>query len=474
MFGFGFKAKVAALEREYRSESIERRKAAASELMSACFAAKDPSAALPLIESMLQDPDKDIGHYASSALSRCKASALPMLARLLESPASHLREHACSVAGHVDCDTRSLHEAVFGCLADSDPEVRAQAAFALGRMADRSAATIDALAAAIRDPASPVRMWALTALERFAGEAESRAAVTGKLPAILPALADADMRVRQSAVTAIAALELPAGLILGHLLEVLRTESVSEVLGSIRQVMFRTSVRNVLESALPDLLSVAAANRHASPLVFEICGDLGERARSALPRLQAAVASPDVSFEAVSVLWSMTHDSEACVPALERLLERDWFEASRALELLLQITGDDRYLVPMLERALEKSPDEPGMFIQEHGKRVAAIAPALARAMEENFDQPDWDVMWNLTCAMSELESAEPVAIVALCRSLTHESGRVSGAALKGLQKAGPAARSALPELRAMATHATEESRAYLLETIRAIEKPTN
>jgi HEAT repeat protein len=474
MFRSGFGKKVAALEREYRSESSGRRERAATELKQACYETKDPSAALPLIEAMVQDPHEDIGDCATSALCRCGAHALPLLMRLFAHSAPRVRERACYVTGHLDCDTRGLHDAVFGCLSDADPATRAQAAFALGRMDDRSAATLDALAAAIRDPASAVRMWALSALGRFGDEPASRGAVTGKLPDILPALADADARVRQSAVTAIEALELPAKTILGHLLGALRSESVVEVLGSIRHAMFRTSARTLFESSLPDLLSVAAVNRHARPLVFEICGDLGERARAALPQLKAAVAAADASFEAVRALWTITRDPEACVPALERLLDRDWFEASQSLELLTQIVGDDRYVVPMLERALEKSPDEPGMYIQEHGNKVAAVAPALARAMERNFDEGDWDVMWNLTCAMAGLESVEPVAIAALGRALEHESGRVAGAALNGLKRAGPAARSLLPKLRALAERVKGQERGFVEKTIRAIEKPTN
>jgi hypothetical protein len=178
---------------------------------------------------------------------------------------------------------------------------------------------------------------------------------------------------------------------------------------------------------------------------------------------------------AVRGLREITGSDAEVLPTLERVLEQGGFQQRfDAATEWMKLTGRVDKVVPMLEWALGQSPDEPGMFIQQVGRPLAAVAPALARAMEENFDEPDWDVMWNLTCAMAELESAEPVAIAALCRSLTHESGRVSGAALKGLQKAGAAARSALPELRAMAARVTGESRKYVLDTIRAIEKPTN
>jgi hypothetical protein len=74
---------------------------------------------------------------------------------------------------------------------------------------------------------------------------------------------------------------------------------------------------------------------------------------------------------------------------------------------------------------------------------------------------------------MTELQSAEPAAVDALCKSLTHQSERVQYAAIMGLAHAGSAARIALPGLRRFA--AGDGALAEIArEAIRAIEQRPN
>jgi HEAT repeat protein len=209
-------------------------------------------------------------------------------------------------------------------------------------------------------------------------------------------------------------------------------------------------------------------------LVFEICGGLGARATVALPQLEVLVASPEVSFEAVEALWKITGDTAKCIPALERLLQRSWFTASRSFELLSKITDGRRYVVPMLRHAIPNSPDEAAGMICDLGPAAAPLLPDLARAIEENWDEPDWDLLWALSGALCALESSEPLAVSTLAKLLTHESPRVRYNAVEALRKSGPAARSAHGALRLAEGDEDREIAKAARAAIREIGKPAN
>ena len=292
MFGRRFSKKIAAWQRAFESRSPEHRLAVARELMEACHGERDLSAALPLLE------------------------------RLTADPSGHVRARACDVVGHLECDRQSLHTSALAALADPAAEVRAKAAFALGRMADRSPTTFGALVVAVRDVDPEVRGWALSGLGRFGSEAASRPLADDHLQTILSALADADVEVRKSALSALEALELPEQQLVAPLIVRLHLETAHEVLSSIRQIISSRDLQRALSTQLSALLTAAASNPPAAPLIFEIFGTLGACASAALPPLEAAVASTEASFEAVHALWTLTGSTEKCIPALVRMLER--------------------------------------------------------------------------------------------------------------------------------------------------------
>ncbi|HEY6124024.1 MAG TPA: HEAT repeat domain-containing protein [Steroidobacteraceae bacterium] len=474
MFHRRFTGRISDWRRAFESESLEQRRAAAEDLMRACFEEKNPTDAVPLIESLLRDPDDEIGECATSALCRCGTAALPVVERMSASASAHLRERACYIIGHLSCETQPLHAVVFAALSDLEPGVRAQAAFALSRMADRSRATVEALAAAVHDPAPKVRLWALEAFRVFSLDEEVPASLASHGATILSALADEDPDVRKSALSTLEEFEMPATQILTALLDRLRVESNKEVLMNIRLVIFSRELQEDLAQHLPALLTAADANPSASALVFEICGDLGVRATAALPQLETVAASPGTSYEAVEALWKITGSSAKCVPALERLLERDWLDASRALELLSKMTDSRRYVIPMLRHALPDSPDEAAGMICDLGTAAAPLLPELARVIEEHWEEPDWDLMWALVDALYAIESSETLAVSTLGKLLTHPSPRVRVIAVKGLGRAGPAARAALGTLEKAVQDEDREVAKAARAAIREVGRPAN
>lgn len=473
MFGFDFRKKVAALEQEYRSAPLERRREIASRLHVLCAEAKNPAAALPFLELMLRDADPNIGEAATYGMGHGKTAGLARLQQLLEDPSDIVRERACHAIANMDEKAAAALPALMAALSDPAPGVRGRAAFALGRIPDLSKSTVDALAKLARDPDPGPRRWALHALGRIGREGGERA-VGAHRALILESVQDADTEVRWSACYALQTTDPRGTKAFEVLLDALRVEDTTRTRQELAGTLFWIAKGEDLAAHFPRMLEIAQANPAARSTIFSLCSDLGTRAAALAPLLRESLTGDD-AMTAIRTLRDITGSDAEVLPALERVLELGQFrQRFDAAAEWMKLTGRVDKVVPMLAWALGQSPDEPGMFIQQVGRPLSAVAPALARAMEENFDEPDWDVMWNLTCAMSELESAEPVAIAALCKSLTHESGRVSGTALKGLQKAGPAARSALPELRSMAARVTGKSRADVLDTIRAIEKPAN
>lgn len=444
---------------------MERRRAAAKEIREACYAKRVPSDLLPLLEAMALDADEVIADCAISGLCRCGAAAVPVVERMAVNTSARVRGKGCYIAGHLEGDTRALHPAVFAALDDAEPGVRAQAAFALGRMADRSAATIDALATAARDPEPQVRLWAIDALGRFGGEDGAAAALSAHGAVITTAMGDPDLDVRKSATSALEEMStVPDGQVVAAVLDRLRVEQNDDVLQCFRQLISRRDLLDSFAQHVPTLLAAADANPRARAIIFVLCGALGPRASASVPALESSVERSNAPYEAIAALWTLTGNAGKCITALEKLLERSWYDASRALELLSKITDGSRYVIPMLRHAIPDSPDEAAAKICELGPAAAALLPDLARAIESNWDEPDWDLMWALADALCAIESSEPLAVATLSRLLTHPSSRVRYIAVTSLGRAGPAARAALGVL----GHTCEDEDAQVAKAARA------
>lgn len=475
MFGFGFRKQFAALRRAYEAGSPAQRLATARELVELCIIADDLDDAVPLLELMLLDTDDEVSTTAKRGFMACHELAVMPLMRLIENARAEIRERACDALGSLqeEVDTSPARPALLAALADPVPAVRGRAAFALGIMRDTSPSTIDALAALARDSETEVRSWALHAIGNIGRAEGAHRAIGAHAATLLAALDDPDADTRWSAAYALGYARLPAERILPKLLERLRVEDSERASQPLTGLVY--AVAKVVDMAphLPQLLDLAGANERARDVVIGICAGLGQRGAAIVPMLREKLARDDVPLHIVTAYRAITGRTDECIPVLLRMLNGELHQALAAGKLLLEITGDPAPLIPMLERALEKSPDEPGMFIQEIGRPLAAAAPVLARAMERNFAERDWDVMWNLTCAMAALESAAPEAVAALSKSLTHESDRVQYAAVGGLAHAGSAASDAMPVLKRFAAGDGALAEAAR-ETIRAIGKRPN
>ena len=481
MFWRSFAKEIAALRRRLEVGDPAERRKVARELVDLCIIKDDPEDALPLLEELLNDADSEIAAAAGRGLSACAALAVEPLRRLLLHPQPELRARACDSLGSMqdEVDRSAAQPDLLKALVDADARVRGRAAFALGKMQDTARITIDALAAmAGRDADARVRGSAMHALGNIGQEAAAHASIAAHRGLILAALGDESDDMRWSAAYVLENVPLAPGQVLPRLLECISKETVERPLTMMRGVLHGICEREDLAPHLPSLLALAAVQPRVRATVYSICGTLGKQAASAAPLLAEALAREDsASVLAARALLAITGDRDQAIPVLRRMLEKPWAEAQAAAKLLLELGEPAVSLAPMLQRALRESPDEPCGFICEMGDAATslggALAPDLARAIDENFDASDWDLMWALTDALSALRSSAPEVVTALCRSLEHESDRVQVAAIRGLEAAGPAARAALPALKEL-TGSVNQAGKVARAAIRAIEAKTN
>jgi len=335
---------------------------------------------------------------------------------------------------------RGLHE-LRGLLAHRRGVVRQKAAYGLAQSGDWSPATIGALVRLLQSRSADDRASALSALETVAEISERTGLLVRHQAPILAALDDPDPEVRSQAPGALVA-------------------------------AFR-SPRHFVEYAITRLDQPAARMR------VELLGTFAEQlegldTRPYLPAiLRILRARPDCTSRFLTVLTHAGPDAADLVPLLEPLAADDSLEGWRAGAALLRIDGRTDVLAP-LARQLPASPDEIAGILCDIGAAAAPLAPVLARVIDESFDEPDWDLMWALTDALAAIESHADVGLRALRKALGHESGQVRASALRGLERLGPAARPALPDLKRLQRGVDAAARRRIDDAIRAIERPTN
>jgi hypothetical protein len=317
--------------------------------------------------------------------------------------------------------------------------VRNKAAYGIADGVDTSTATLDRLAAMLRSRSADERIAAIGAMGRVSRFSERKGLLVKYRKQVLAVLDDKDSAVRSWAPDAVA--------------------------GAFR------SKAQFVQYALGRVDQPARAARHE--LVSSLAEALAEvDARPYLPKLRNIVrAQPQLVNWFLGPLSQAGPEAADLVPLLEPYAKGDSLEALRAGGALLRIAGR-REVLGKLARQLPRAPDEVAGILCDIGPAAAPVAATLARVINENFDEPDWDLMWALTDALAAIESPTPVAVRALRKSLSHESGRVKGSALQGLRKLGPAARAALPDLRSLAKQWRGESSRRVRQVISAIEAP--
>ena len=365
-------------------------------------------------------------------------AAVPWLRTLVESSDEEIVWYAADALGA--CGSKGW--TVLRKLVSHEREfVRCKAAIALGDFGDGSRPTLGLLRGLLRHGSADERIAALKALSDIVQVTERPRVLAPLQTDLLAALEDPDPDVVSYVPDALKG----AGLAPKRLIEIALSR-LEPPTGKPRYEMLEVATELLL---------------HVDPLPY-------------LPTLLRVLKrEPRLASWFVPVFAQMGPEAVDAIPILEPLAKGDSDEALRAGGALLRIAGR-KAVLKKLEKRLPTSPDEIAGILCDIGPPAAPVATALARVIDDSFDEPDWDLMWALTDALAAIESPEAVAVKALRKALRHESGRVKGSALRGLAKVGPAARAALPDLRRLLGKMTGSSRKLVRATIVSIEKRTN
>jgi HEAT repeat protein len=311
-------------------------------------------------------------------------------------------------------------------------------------------------------------------------------AVEGVIPVVLQTLKHPDSSMRMRAATALSEFEVYSPGIIAAL-----TEALADPLPMVRQAAVQTLAQAgpAAISALPQLgpmlnerdnylrLSAADALWRISP----------EQARVIVPLLiglmdpEASLGdAPDLSLEfrvaAVEIMGEMGPLAKEAVPALRRLLHKGpddhRFGAANALRKIEPTNGPA--LVPLFVQFLAAT-DAPVArpevieALGEIGPAATEAVPTLTRYLD------DEDEMIRLTSAIAlwRIDPRQADLIVpVLVKLLKHdiEAELDVSDALEALKEMGPAAREAVPVVRALLVHPAEDLRHAAAEALKRIE----
>ena len=300
-----------------------------------CLAWIAPPDGIDLVAPMIHDPSPEVRAEAADAIGRLGDEDAPMLLFELLADENELIQEAAEEA-LARMDPERVKPLLLRALDSEDEQIRIRGAETLGRLGDNEAA--EPLVGLLRDPREHVRRAALKALGELAAEGASRV--------VLGALQDESSMVRQQAVASLGLLRDPETV--DALLPLLeepdpRLRFVTlRALGQIRRpdvvpalLQFLGDARKELRFAAASALGAIRAPAAVGPLI-EILGDADRNLRRTAAEGLGAIASP-----------------EAVAPLLVALRDEHWSVRCAAANALGRIRSAKATpaLMPLLEDA---------------------------------------------------------------------------------------------------------------------------
>lgn len=265
--------------------------------------------------------------------------------RALEDPEPDTRADAANALGRVlrlQPRSPAVVAALISALGDPDDRVRVAAGMALSTEGVRAPAAVPGLVEVLRDTAhANVRSYAASILGAFGP------AAVPAVPALTTALDDADPRVRAAAAAALGDIGPAAAsssrAVAPALVRLMRDPAEDVRLRALEALLRveapTRTLLSVLETALTD---VSPAVRTRAALILRT---LGPRAASAAPAAARALADPEPSVRAAaaSALGAMgSHAARAVGPLTAALRDPDPSVATAAAEAVAAIQGRPR------------------------------------------------------------------------------------------------------------------------------------
>ncbi len=412
----------------------------------------------------------------------------------LQEPDPEIRLQALSALGQIrDAPAEEVVPAVTTALADAQPKVRAQAAWALANAGPSAAPAVGALAHALADADSQVRRSAATALGGV-GEAAKEA-----VPALIQASSDHESIVRFEVALALATIapereETPQ--ILGAVMEEAESYNRSRAIWAMAGLLEKNPAavpyldralegkdeRSRLQAALAlckagdptDKAAMVLVRASASDQegVYEAAREGAARlGRDAAPGLARCLSSedPDLRAAAADLLGRLGAAAETVIPQLRDALRDQEPRVRMAAALALAASGakDEDTIRALLDSARGKNYYVARSVAESLVRIGATSVPLITVALSD----ADPLVRFAGAMAAGDLRSAARDAIPALGALLADPDPTVRYAAVGAIEKMGAAIEPAIPAVVRALRGADQNSITTLQGALRACRK---
>jgi HEAT repeat protein len=379
-------------------------------------------AALPKLVESLKDADAFVRCEAAEDLGQIGPAArpaLPDLRRALEDSDAHVRVFAALALARIDAEDRQAVPALLAALTDRDARVRVAAASALAELPTRTGVAVPALLKALQaDPNEDVRAAAAFAVGRIASEGTDVRSPRVDVIAALAKAAQDDKPyfVRYWSIHALRRFGPDARAAIPALVRRLKAEEYESDLAL--DTLSRLGPISV--PALCDALKVVK-DRDLRSDIFAHLEDLGPSAREAIPTLRGLTESDsfrdrsDAIAALMGIAWKS--DAKAVTSALCEAIEGSWLKGPGSMRLMVRswdLGPGDEAAVPALIAWLKQGDRGVAATIANIGPGARSAIPAL-RATIEAERGADPQVAYALWCLGHKRE-----AVKALRRQWEH------------------------------------------------------
>ena len=388
-------------------------------------------------------------------LAKIGPRAMPELIAALKDHSDNIRFRAINSLGQMAELSSDGFDALAQQLPDSNPEIRAAAAQAIGTARKQlvgSKTAFDKLAALSTSDAVPaVRKNALLAMSAAANNDQRIKLLENSIRA---ALKDSAVVVQRTAFDAIASNPKLAGRFSEEVIAALGSEdtalqsTAARAVGSLGEKGLKDSDRrNAVGKALDRLLETDSTD--AKTAAAEAIRQTKIVTESTVEKLARLLSDSDgnVVQKGIDALAALKQDASSAVPALLKLdAHPDVLVRQSIASALPKLESDANRIVPLLVNFLK---DKEWTVRREAAQSLGDIGEAAVEAVPDLFallsSEDDKDAARS---ALREIDTADIRAVPILIEGLKSDDRRKKYYSVFLLQKVGPEGAAALPHLR--------------------------
>ncbi len=398
-----------------------------------------PKVSVPLFAKLMQDADPGVRMRVMQIVAEAKGNAVPALVEALNNEAAAY--WACIILRDIGPDAAAAGPALVAKLKDPRPEIRREAALALGTIGDKD--SVDAIAPLLKDEHARVAAtYALAMLGSIPPEAESVVRANVKSDdAMLAAISmwalarvhPDDMKLKKA--------------VLEHLVKMLQDKDPFVRTAAARGL---ASLPPSPEIALP-IFKEALANADATTAQY-LLDALAGLGAPAVPNLIQALGYAPLRPEVASILGRIGPPAAPAAPALAKLLsDPDPNVTSEAAHALAAIGPAAKAAVPALIESLKTAEGKPlyavVFALGSIGPDAKAADLPLLDIIKKHDDSLSVLSAWALLQIHGATERSAGILMPELVAGLSFPQAESRLAAAESLGQLGAFAKSAAPAL---------------------------